>query len=82
MLRTGIAVFALPLSVLIIPVTTSRHDKVMDVLHFLLPLQVLCGGLILLGPYLIIGALVRIRQQDRMVLTRKKKNSQISEFFD
>src|SRR5437899_2511256 len=51
-LRTGIAIFALPLSVLSLLVATSRYYDVVKVLHFLLPLLALNAGLVALGAYL------------------------------
>jgi len=43
-LRTGIAVFALPLSVLSVLVATSKYYSVGHVMHFLVPLLALCLG--------------------------------------
>ena len=51
-MRTGIAVFALPLSVLSVLVATSKYYQVGNVLHFLVPLLLLCVALIILGVYL------------------------------
>jgi hypothetical protein len=50
-LRTGIAIFALPLSVLSVLVATSKYYEVVKVLHFLLPLLVLNAALVALGAY-------------------------------
>src|SRR5947209_13608019 len=66
-LRTGIAVFALPLSVLSVLIATSKYYQVLNVLHFLVPLLALNAGLIVLGSYLIIHAILRIRHYDRMI---------------
>ena len=81
-MRTGIAVFALPLSVLSILIATSKHYDVMGVLHWLIPLLVICGAMIVLGSYLIIRAILRIHRHDRMILKLKKKHSRIAEFID
>src|SRR5580765_5717924 len=64
-MRTGIAVFALPLSVLSVLVATSKYYDVLHVLHFLIPLLTLSVGLIFLGSYLILHSVWRIRHYDR-----------------
>ena len=81
-LRTGIAIFALPLSVLSVLVATSKYYDISRVWHFLLPLLALNLGLIGLGTYLIIHAIVRIRRYDRHIQELKKKYSAIAEFMD
>jgi uncharacterized membrane protein YidH (DUF202 family) len=81
-LRTGIAIFALPLSVLSVLVATSKYYDALKVLHFLLPLLVLSLGLIALGTYLIIHAILRIRHFDRQIRELKLKHSAIAEFIE
>ena len=81
-LRTGIAIFALPLSVLSVLVATSKYYDITKVLHFLLPLLVLNVGLIGLGSWLIIHAIIRIRRYDRHIRELKKKYSAIAEFIE
>ena len=81
-MRTGIAVFALPLSVLSILVATSRYYDVLQVMHLLVPLFLLCAALVLLGGYLIIHAIRRIRHYDRLIRQLKLKYSAIAEFLD
>src|SRR5438045_9693346 len=79
-LRTGIAIFALPLSVLSVLVATSRYYDVVNVLHFLLPLLVLNAGLLGLGGYLILHSIFRISHYDRQIQQLKRQHSAISEF--
>ena len=81
-MRTGIAVFALPLSVLSALIATSKYYNIWHVLHFLLPLLVLNVGLIVLGCYLVIHSISRIRHYDRLIKTLKKEHSAIAEFLD
>ena len=81
-MRTGIAVFALPLSVLSILIATSKYYDVMHVLHWLIPLMVICGAMIILGSYLVIRSILRIHRHDRMIRNIKKKHSRIAEFID
>lgn len=81
-LRTGIAVFALPLSVLSVLVATSKYYEFVQVMHLILPLLILCIGLIILGTYLVIRSIIRIRNQDRIILKIKREHSRIAEFID
>src|SRR5438309_1521475 len=60
-LRTGIAIFALPLSVLSVLVATSKYYDITKVWRFLLPLLALNAGLIALGAYLIFYAIIGVR---------------------
>jgi len=81
-LRTGIAVFALPLSVLSVLIATSRYYQALNVLPFLVPLLVINAALIVLGTYLVIHAILRIRHYDRMIKELKRKHSTLADFMD
>jgi len=81
-LRTGIAVFALPLSVLGLLVATSRYYDPMQAMEFLLPLLGLCALLALLGAYLITHALRHIRHQNGVIRRIKQEYSAVAEFMD
>ena len=81
-LRTGIAVIALPLTVISVLIATSRYYDIVHVLHLLVPLLLLCAGLVLLGSYLIIRSIIRIHHYDRHISGIKRKNSTISEYID
>jgi len=80
-MRTGIAVFALPLSVLSVLVATSKYYQVFRVLHFLLPLLALCLALIVLGSFLVIQSVGRIRHHDKLIQELKLRYSSIAEFI-
>jgi uncharacterized membrane protein YidH (DUF202 family) len=80
-LRAGIAVFALPLSVLSVLVATSRYYQPTHVLHFLLPLLFLNLGLVGLGCYLIWNSVRRIHRYDSQIKELKRKYSAIGEFL-
>src|SRR5260221_14694825 len=58
-LRTGIAIFAFPLSVLSVLIATSKLYEIQSVMHWLLPLLILNLGLTVLAVYLIVHALRR-----------------------
>jgi len=81
-LRAGIAVFALPLSVLSVLVATSKYYQPTHVLQFLVPLLALNLGLVILGCYLIAHAILRIRHYDRLIKELKRKHSAIAEYLD
>jgi uncharacterized membrane protein YidH (DUF202 family) len=81
-MRTGIAVLALPLSVMSVLVATSRYYDVVHVLHFLVPLILLIVALLAFGIYLVSRSIVKLRHYDRLILGLKAKHSLISEFID
>ena len=76
-LRTGIAVFVLPLSALTILVSTSRYYSVWDVPHFIIPLVIICIFLIILAVYLIIRSMKRIRAYDEKIAALRKKDKTV-----
>ncbi|MEJ2726321.1 MAG: hypothetical protein P8175_17110 [Deltaproteobacteria bacterium] len=80
-MRTGIAVFALPLSVLSVLVATSQYYNFMHVIHLIIPLFILSAAMIFLGSYLIIRSILRIRHQDRMILEIKGRSGRIAGFI-
>lgn len=82
LLRTGIAVFALPLSVLSILVATSNYYDVMSVLNILIPLLFLSLALVVLGGYLVVRAIAQIHHYDHLVLELKTKHSMLSKLLD
>jgi hypothetical protein len=75
-MRTGIAVFALPLSVLSVLIATSRNYNIGHVMPLLLPLLFLNLGLVLLGSWLVFHSIGRLRHYDRRIreLTQKYRS--------
>lgn len=82
MLRTGVAIFALPLGVLSLLVTTSRYYRVNDVIHWLAPLLLLCAALTALAGWLTLRALAHIRHYDAIILKLKRDHSRIAQLMD
>src|SRR5881394_2359669 len=72
-LRTGIAVFALPFSVLSILIATSRYYSFDKVMPLLMPLLLLNLGLVVLGSWLIFHSIGRLDHYDRRVRELTKK---------
>ena len=80
-LRTGIAVFALPLSVLGLLVATSKYYEADRVLPLLLPLLGLSAALAVLGGFLIVRSVKHIHRHDRLIAQLKQKYSAIAEYI-
>ena len=81
-MRTGIAVLALPLSVTGLLIATSKYYDVLHVLHFLIPLLALNCALVVLGAYLILRSIGRMRHYDQMVGQIKSRHSILREVVD
>lgn len=81
-LRTGIAVFALPLSVLSVLIATSRYYNLGMVMPLLAPLLLLSFGLVVLGSWLIYHSIRRIHHYDRRMREFTQKCRSIAEFME
>lgn len=80
-MRTGIGVFTLPLSVVTVLVATSRYYDVLDTYHLLVPLLGICAGLIVLGIYLVHRSVRRIKRQDALINRIKQQEPGLAEFY-
>ena len=78
-MRTGIAILALPVSVLSVLVVISRYYDPLRVMYLLGPLLGVCLVLTVLGSYMIGKSLKRIAQLNRVVVTLKRQNSSLRE---
>jgi uncharacterized membrane protein YidH (DUF202 family) len=81
-MRTGIAVLALPLSVMSVLIVTSKYYDILHVLHFFVPLVAINFVLIIFGAYLIIRSIIRMQHYDRFISKIKQKHSVIAEFIE
>jgi hypothetical protein len=81
-MRTGIAVFALPLSVLSVLIATSRNYNIGHVMPLLLPLLVLNLGLVVLGSWLIFHSIGRLHHYDRRIRELTQKYRSLAEVVD
>jgi hypothetical protein len=81
-LRTGIAVFALPLSVLSVLIATSRYYSIGKVMPLLAPLMLLNFGLVVLGSWLIYRSIRRIYHFDHRLHELTQKYRSIAEFVE
>jgi len=81
-LRTGIAIFALPLSVLSVLIATSRYYSIGQVMPLLVPLLLLNFGLVVLGSWLIYISIHRIRHYEHRIRELTQKYRSIAEFIE
>jgi len=81
-MRAGITVFVLPLSVLSVLIATSKYYDIFQVMHLIVPLLIICAALVVLGSYLIIRSIIRIRHQENLILQLKRKHMWISKYID
>jgi uncharacterized membrane protein YidH (DUF202 family) len=81
-MRTGIAVLALPLSVLSVLIATSKYYDIFHVMNMLVPLMLMNLILIILGTFLVVRSLLRLRHYDALIQMLKKQHSTISQFID
>ena len=81
-MRTGIAVLVLPLSVLSLLIATSKYYDIFHVMNMFIPLMVINAILILLGSFLIVRSFLKMRHYDSLIQKLKKKHSAVSEFID
>lgn len=81
-MRTGIAMLVLPLSVMSLLIATSRYYDFLHVLYFLVALGVVNLALIILGGYMIVRAIIRIHNYDRLIHEIKLKHSVIGKFLE
>src|SRR2546430_13452975 len=81
-LRTGIAVFALPLSVLSALIATSRYYSLEKVIPLLLPLLLLNLALVVLGCWLVFRSIRRIHHFEHRVKELSEKYRSIAQFIE
>ena len=80
--RTAIAVLALPLSIFSVLIATSKLYNPDKVLYLLVPVSVINSLLVILGTYLVVRSLIRIRHYEKMILHLKRKHSAVAEFIE
>jgi uncharacterized membrane protein YidH (DUF202 family) len=81
-LRTGIAVFALPLSVLSALIATSRYYSMEKVMPLLVPLLLLNLGLVVLGSWLVYRSIHRIHHYELRIRELSEKYRSIAKFIE
>ncbi|UZP65930.1 hypothetical protein N1030_09860 [Desulfovibrio mangrovi] len=82
LMRTGIAVLALPLTVMGLLISTSRFYSAADMWLLLTVVLLICAGLTCLGGFLITRAVYRIRAYDHMVREIKRHSPTVAPYLD
>ena len=80
-LRTGVAIFAFPLSVLSVLIATSKSYELREVTHWLIPLLLMNLGLVVLAVYLIQHALRRLRHYNRLIEAYKHQHARLGKLL-
>ncbi len=81
-MRTGIGIFTLPMSVITVLIATRRNYSFLDTYHLLIPLLVLCLGLITLATYLVHRSVLRIWKQDAMLKKIKREDTNLARLYE
>lgn len=78
LMRTGLAVLALPLSVISVLIATSNHYNIRHVAFLLVPVGILSIALTVLGIYLILHSLIRLHFFDRQIEGIRERHRQLA----
>lgn len=81
-LRTGIAILALPLSLMSFLIATSKYYSVFHVMHLIIALSVFGALLLALGAYLVIHSIVKMHHHDRLIHLIKSEHEIIGKYID
>jgi uncharacterized membrane protein YidH (DUF202 family) len=80
--RTAIAVMALPLSVVTALIAFSGYYDVAHNLPLLIPLLTVCFCLVVLGAYLLGRAILRLRHQDVLLHMLRDRDPEIRDMLE
>ena len=80
--RTGIALLALPMSIMSFLIATSKYYDVIQVLHLLIPLVIFCFILGGFGVWLILRSMKRMHRYDNLIHEIKSRHSIVARFLD
>lgn len=81
-LRTGLGIVVTPLSVVGFLVATSRMYDTLNVIHLLAPLWAVCIVLFVLGMYMIMRALLKVRRYDARIEELKSRDQEVRELIE
>jgi len=81
-MRTGIAINAIPLSLLVLMVTMSKYYEVSEMVWEIGTLSSFCILLLCIGTYMILRSLKKLHDYDRIILEIKKKHKSIGRFIE
>ncbi len=81
-LRTGLALLALPMSVVSFLIVASRYYHFRDQLGLIVPLLMACAGLAGLGVYLFWRSWIKLRRAERVLEILKQSHTVLSQVLD
>ena len=81
LLRTGVTVSLVPLSLWTVLVATSRLWNPFEILWLLVPIMVLASALFLLGIHLVVHAVGHLRHVDRVMDGLRKKDTLLEDLL-
>lgn len=81
LLRTGVTVALVPLSIWTVLLATSRLYNVFDELWLFAPLMLIAVGLLALGAWLVLHALARVRRVDATLTALRKSDTLIEDLL-
>lgn len=77
--RTGLAMLAVPMSIITFLVATSRFYHFENNLGYLIPLLILCLGLLGLGAYMVLRGLVRLHHTESALYHLRQHSSLLND---
>lgn len=81
LLRTGVTVSLIPVSIWTVLVTTSRLWNPFDVMWLLAPVMIVAVALFGLGNYLVVHALIHLRHCDRTLAGLRRTDTLLEELL-
>jgi uncharacterized membrane protein YidH (DUF202 family) len=82
LLRTGIAIFSIPLSIGSVLIATSQLYQPQNILFLLVPVLGGCTLLVLIALWLIINSLIKLRHADKAIEGITSKNPFLRKLVD
>ncbi|RJX35905.1 MAG: hypothetical protein C4525_02560 [Desulfarculus sp.] len=73
--RTGLAMLALPMSIITFLVATSRFYHFQNNLGYLIPLLALCAGLLGMGVHMVLRSLIRLHRTESALFRLRQQSS-------
>jgi len=81
-MRTAIAMLAVPLSITTVLVTLSRFYSWLENLHFLIPMYVVLTFLMILSLWLLLRAVRKMRRYDEMISQLRNRHPALRNVID
>lgn len=82
LLRTGIAIFTIPLSIGSVLIATSHLYRPQDILFLLVPVLAGCSLLVLIAIWLLITSFIKLRRNEKRLVHLLQKNQFLRQFVE